>query len=154
MSASSWVSGWSRIKPQDHAVVFEDGALTWQDLDQRASAIARAFVGAGIEPGDRIACLMNNRVEFLEVFVGSLRAGAVFVPLNALAPAPALAALVADCGARIVVTDSSFSSQSTGMVRHGVAAKFVTVDDPLDVPHRKPAGADRRRARGVGTGRT
>ncbi|HEY2176102.1 MAG TPA: long-chain fatty acid--CoA ligase [Mycobacteriales bacterium] len=135
MSASSWVSGWARIKPAAPAVVFEDRVVIWQDLDRRATEVARAFVGAGVRPGDRVACLMHNRVEFIEVFVGALRAGAVFVPLNALATAPELAALVADCSATAVVTDASFACVVAGMAGQGTVTTFVSVDGPLNGDH-------------------
>ncbi|MCU1613768.1 MAG: p-hydroxycinnamoyl-CoA synthetase, partial [Frankiales bacterium] len=135
MSASSWVSGWARIKPAAPAVVFEDRVVIWQDLDRRATEVARAFVGAGVRPGDRVACLMHNRVEFIEVFVGALRAGAVFVPLNALATASEQAALVADCSATAVVTDASFACVVAGMAGQGTVTTFVSVDGPLNGDH-------------------
>jgi fatty-acyl-CoA synthase len=78
---------------------------------------------------------MHNRVEFIEVFVGALRAGAVFVPLNALATAPELAALVADCSATAVVTDASFACVVAGMAGQGTVTTFVSVDGPLNGDH-------------------
>jgi fatty-acyl-CoA synthase len=136
MSASTWVSGWARIKPTDQAIVFEGREITWQELDDRASAIAAALVGSGVRPGDRVACLLHNRVEFIETFVATLRAGAVFVPLNALATAPELAALVADCGAGTVVTDAGFAGVAAGMLEHGTAASFVSVDGDMGMGSR------------------
>jgi len=82
MGASEWVAGWARIKPDEPAIVFEGTPRSWRDLDVRASWIGDTLTGAGVRPGDRVTCLIGNRTEYVEAFIGALRAGAIFVPLN------------------------------------------------------------------------
>lgn len=132
MIFSKWVSSWARIKPDDVAVKSPDRAVTWKDLDVRASSIAHVLDDLGVCPGDRVACLLNNRVEYFEVLAGITRAGAVFVPLNAMATAPELINVVTDCGARVIFTDADFDSELDALV-DATSAAIVNVGGELGV---------------------
>jgi fatty-acyl-CoA synthase len=136
MGASQWVAGWARIKPDEPAIVFEGTPRSWRDLDVRASWIGDALTGAGVRPGDRVACLIGNRTEYVEAFIGALRAGAVFVPLNTLATPAELVTLLEDCGARVLVTDEAHA-EAAATLPAALAAPvtFVSVDGPLPVEH-------------------
>lgn len=57
-------------------------AITWQQFDGMAGRIANALIRAGVKKGDRVVQLMMNCIEWLPVYFGILRAGAVCVPLN------------------------------------------------------------------------
>jgi fatty-acyl-CoA synthase len=77
--------------PDREAVVYaayDDLGLSvrwsYAELHARALAVARGLVGAGFEPGDRIAIWATNRPEWLEVQFGAAYAGVVLVPLNPL----------------------------------------------------------------------
>ncbi|PVY30204.1 AMP-binding protein [Williamsia muralis] len=134
MIFSTWVSGWARIKPAAVAVKSQDRILTWQELDQRASQIAHALVSLGISPGDRVACLLNNRVEYFEILTGVTRMGAIFVPLNAMATAPELTNVVNDCGARVIFSDATFSGV-LGPLLEATQTTIVDVGGTLDSAH-------------------
>jgi acyl-CoA synthetase (AMP-forming)/AMP-acid ligase II len=69
-------------KPEEVAVVSAEEAVTWRELDERASAVAAGYRELGLEPGDRIASLMPNRVALLIHYLGAFRAGLVVTPLN------------------------------------------------------------------------
>jgi fatty-acyl-CoA synthase len=136
MSASEWVAGWARIKPDEPAIVFEGTSRSWRDLDASASWIGDVLTGAGVQPGDRVACLIGNRTEYVEAFLGALRSGAIFVPLNTLATPGELVTLLADCGARVLLTDESHAEAAAALA--GVLpapVTFVSIDGPLPVEH-------------------
>jgi fatty-acyl-CoA synthase len=135
MGVSGWVRGWAQSKPSRPALLFEDRCLTWRQLDDHATDLAGALLQLGVRPGDRVACLLPNRLEFVEVFVAVLRVGAVFVPLNSLAPAGELLALIEDCDARLVVTDQSYSAVVEQMAALGGTRAFASVEGPLPGPH-------------------
>jgi fatty-acyl-CoA synthase len=61
-------------------------AARWSfgELQERALAVARAFVASGVEPGARIAVWATNRPEWVEVQFGAAYAGVILVPLNPL----------------------------------------------------------------------
>ena len=68
--------------PDRVAVVDGDRSLTYAALDERASRLATALLGAGLRPGDHVAVLLGNRLEYPEVAAGLAKAGMPMVPLN------------------------------------------------------------------------
>ncbi len=64
------------------AVVDEERSFTYGELDRRSAALANGLVDEGVRPGDRVGCLMANRVAFATTRLAVIRAGAAFSPLN------------------------------------------------------------------------
>lgn len=66
------------------ALVFplNGGRLSFSDLDDRATWLARALTDIGVTPGTHVAILAENRIEWPVVQMAIARAGAVLVPLN------------------------------------------------------------------------
>ena len=64
------------------AVVSAQRSLSWAELDRAASALAGGYLSAGLEPGDRIASLMPNRVDLLVHYLACFKAGLIATPLN------------------------------------------------------------------------
>ncbi|OQY06710.1 MAG: AMP-dependent synthetase [Desulfobacteraceae bacterium 4572_123] len=56
--------------------------ITWTEFDDQANQVAKALMGAGIQKGDKVVHLMVNCIEWLPIYFGILRTGAVAVPLN------------------------------------------------------------------------
>lgn len=69
-------------QPDREIVRFRDGALTYGELDDRASRVANAFAELGLARGDKVAVLLPNGPEFLTSWFGITRAGMIEVPLN------------------------------------------------------------------------
>jgi fatty-acyl-CoA synthase len=75
----------ARISPADAALVevASGRRFTYRELDERATACAAAWRRTlGLEPGDRIALLSGNRVEFVDCFFAAAKSGVILVPLN------------------------------------------------------------------------
>ena len=56
--------------------------MTWSDFDQRANRFANLLLTRGIQKGQKVAILLMNCLEWLPVYFGILKAGAIAVPLN------------------------------------------------------------------------
>jgi acyl-CoA synthetase (AMP-forming)/AMP-acid ligase II len=69
---------------------------TYRQLDARMDAVARMLARLGVRPGERVAMLVGNRTEFIEFFFGSMRAGAIPLPLNIRLAGDTLAHIIAD----------------------------------------------------------
>jgi len=82
--------------------------ISFAELNAACDAAARGLRRAGLGPGDRVAILALNRVEFLEVLFGAMRAGLVPVMINAKLPADQVRYIIADSGARVVFCDAEF----------------------------------------------
>ena len=57
-------------------------SLSWKEFDTQANQIANYFCENGIKKGDKIAIIMKNCIEWLPVFFGILKIGAIAVPIN------------------------------------------------------------------------
>ncbi|MEU8659535.1 class I adenylate-forming enzyme family protein [Actinoplanes philippinensis] len=68
-------------RPGHPALIAGDTVITWAELDTRVSAAAR-WIASRTSPGDRVALLLGNTVDFATAYFGVLRAGRVAVPLN------------------------------------------------------------------------
>ena len=76
--------------------------ITHRQLNDAVNALARGLVRAGLETGDRVGILSLNRVEYLEVLFGAMRAGCVPVMINTKLPAEQVRYIVQDSEVKIV----------------------------------------------------
>ena len=56
--------------------------LSWQDFDRRANRFAHLLLANGVEKGDKVGILLMNCLEWLPIYFGVLKSGALAVPLN------------------------------------------------------------------------
>ncbi len=56
--------------------------MTWMDFECKANRFANLLLTRGLKKGDKVAILLMNSLEWLPIYFGTLRAGAVAVPLN------------------------------------------------------------------------
>lgn len=68
--------------PQRTAVVCEGRRLTFQELDERASALGHGLLAAGIEPGDHVGLHMLNGLEYVESLLACLKIRTVPININ------------------------------------------------------------------------
>ena len=56
--------------------------ITWRIFDEKANRCANMLISRGIKKGDRVAILMYNCLEWLPIYFGILKTGAIAVPFN------------------------------------------------------------------------
>ncbi|MCL2766168.1 MAG: AMP-binding protein [Peptococcaceae bacterium] len=56
--------------------------ITWLEFDRFTNQVANMLIAGGIQPGERVAILLTNCLEWLPIYFGTLRTGALAVPLN------------------------------------------------------------------------
>jgi acyl-CoA synthetase (AMP-forming)/AMP-acid ligase II len=79
--------------------------VSYRALDAMCNAAARGLVRAGLQPGDRIGILSRNRIEFVAILLGAMRAGVVPVPVNIKLTADAIGFVLEDAGAKLVFAE-------------------------------------------------
>src|SRR5690242_8212426 len=94
--------------PDKAAVKCEGSARSWRDFDRCVNKVASALAGMGVGHGDKIAILASNSIEYLETFMGGLRAGACVVPLSTMAAADALEKMLDDCDAKVLFLSDQY----------------------------------------------
>ena len=109
----------ARIWPKDVALVERvpekniRRELTWRGFDEQANQISHFLKSRGIETGDRVAILMTNRLEWLPIYFGILRTGAVVVPLNFRFEAPTIQTCLSFTDAKAVFFEPMFAKALT-----------------------------------------
>jgi len=93
----------ARRDPGKTAVVAEDRRLTYADVDERAARLGAALRSRGVDPGDRIAVLAANELEYLEIQAAGVRSGYTLVPLNWRLAVPELEYILADSSPRVLI---------------------------------------------------
>jgi acyl-CoA synthetase (AMP-forming)/AMP-acid ligase II len=107
LTLSEMVATHARLQPAKIGARDSRQVLSYSQWDERASRLANALLaGLGLAPGDRVAVLAYNRVEWLEIYVGLARAGLVVVPINFRLLAPEIAYIVEHCEAKAIVVQS------------------------------------------------
>jgi len=93
--------------PEVEALVGPDSRLTYAALRDRAARIASGLATKGVAPGDRVACVLRNDPETVELYWGAQWLSAVFVPLSHRISTADLDYCTADCGAKVVIREPS-----------------------------------------------
>jgi len=106
---------YARQTPLKPAVVCGDVTRCWQDFNRNISRVANALLTDGLHKGDKVALLMGNSVEMLEVLFGVVRAGGCVVPLSGLLTADQLSVLIDDCDAKWAFASSEFQERLDGV---------------------------------------
>lgn len=69
--------------PGARFALLDDGrSYSYQDVLDVSARFANALVGLGVKPGDRVAVQVEKSIEALMLYLGTVRAGAIFLPLN------------------------------------------------------------------------
>ncbi len=71
-----------RRSPEKTCVVHDDVELTFRQMEERATRLARALLEMGVEPGDRVAVFQTNCFQFCEMLYAIGIVGGIFVNLN------------------------------------------------------------------------
>jgi acyl-CoA synthetase (AMP-forming)/AMP-acid ligase II len=126
------VSAHARKTPQAAAAFDGDRTLTYRELDERTNRLANTLHGRyGVAPGDRVAVLLRNRLEVAEAIVGVTKAGAVYCGLNFRMSLDEYRAIMANAGARVLITEAPFRETAATLAdEFGLAV--LDVDDASD----------------------
>ncbi|MBW1867438.1 MAG: acyl--CoA ligase, partial [Deltaproteobacteria bacterium] len=82
--------------------------ITWNEFNDQADQVAKALMGAGIQKGDKVVHLMVNCIEWLPIYFGILRTGAIAVPLNFRFDAENIQYCTSNTGAKAFVFGPEF----------------------------------------------
>ncbi|MEU7616657.1 AMP-binding protein [Micromonospora rifamycinica] len=128
-------------RPDHPAVIFETENFTYGWLWDQARRYASVLRAEGVRPGDRVALLLVDTPQFPVVYFGVLAAGAVVVPLSAMATTSEVGHVLTDAGARFLVCAAALLPQAKeaaerlGTVLLTVGPESVARDaTPIDDP--------------------
>jgi len=97
-------------RPHHVALLHEDRRCTYAELSDQANRVAGALADRGVSPGDRVALVAGNSVEFVAALYGIWGAGAIAVGINPRLSTDDAAYQLQDSGTRLVVADAASSA--------------------------------------------
>jgi amino acid adenylation domain-containing protein len=96
--------------PDAVAVVSEGAELTFAELDERSTRLARLLVERGVEPESLVGVLMERSPELVVALLAVLKAGGAYLPLDVRAPASRMCAVFEQTGARVLLVDKAMNA--------------------------------------------
>lgn len=101
--------------------------ITYGGLLARSAAYANALVALGVKPGDRVAVQVEKSADALMLYLGTVRAGAVFLPLNTAYTPAEIDYFVGDAAPAVLVCDPA-RQEALAPIAQKVGARVETLD--------------------------
>jgi fatty-acyl-CoA synthase len=127
--------------PNKPAIVFYDSILTYSQLKRDAEHLAGFLQRrCGIGRGDRVILFLHNSPQFIVAYYAILRAEAMVVPVNSMSTASELTHIIADCGAKVLITAQSLlqhAQLAAEALKHSIVAcysDYLTTPTDLTLP--------------------
>lgn len=114
--------------PEGVAVVFEDEAITYRELNERANQLAHHLRELGVGPEVLVGVLLERSIEMVVSLLGILKAGGAYLPLDPSYPMERLAFMVADSQVPVLLTLRPFIEMLPAQ-----QARFICLEDVEDM---------------------
>jgi crotonobetaine/carnitine-CoA ligase len=107
-------------------------SLSFSETRALAAASGHTLREAGIKPGDTVAIMCSNRLEFLQMFLGCAWCGAIAVPINIASRGAQLEHILRNCGARLALVEAGFMNVFADAVEAGVPLQQIWTVGAVD----------------------
>ncbi|KIF82500.1 class I adenylate-forming enzyme family protein [Noviherbaspirillum autotrophicum] len=107
MHIGNLITRHARYRPHHPAVIFGGKRLRYDAFNRRVNRLANAMQRHGVSKGQRIATLLPNCLELLEIYWAAAKTGVVVVPLSPMLLGSGLAGLLGDSDAVLLFTNSA-----------------------------------------------
>ncbi len=97
----------ARLRPDSPGLICGDEALSFAEVERRVNHVARELQALGLEPFDRVAIYEKKSIEFVIGCWAAAAAGLIFVPINPILKARQVHHILADSGARALITSEA-----------------------------------------------
>lgn len=115
-------------RPDDLLLERPDGGRDlYRDVLSLTARMAGALVSLGVRPGDRVAVQVEKSPENLYLYLATIRAGAVFLPLNTAYTLAELDYFITDAGPALIVCDPAGEAGVSGLAAR-IGARVATLD--------------------------
>jgi len=114
--------------PENVALRFGETAQTYAELEADANRVANVLENVGVSTGDRVGLYLPNSLTFPTVYFGTLKAGAIAVPLNLRRPLEGLTYVASDAGISTIVGASEHESSVTNLAAQADIKRVLVPD--------------------------
>jgi long-chain acyl-CoA synthetase len=116
-----------RSHPNRVAVIEDDRRMTFAELLQQARRFGNVLSGLGLEPGDKVAIMSENRLEYPAAYFGMLMAGCVMVAVNILLTEREVAHCLQDSDSKVFIAGESVLPAAEPAFRKSSSCKHLLV---------------------------
>lgn len=113
-------------KPDAIAVVFDDTALTYRQLNEQANQLAHYLRDQGVKPNTLVGLCVERSLDMMVAVLGIFKAGGAYVPVDPHYPSDRIRLMLEDSNAEIVLTQSCLSDTLTELPEH---VRTVALDE-------------------------
>jgi acyl-CoA synthetase (AMP-forming)/AMP-acid ligase II len=109
----------AQTRPDHPAIISEPSGeiVTYRELDERSNQLAQLWHAHGMRRGDHVCVFMENHPRYFEVVWAALRSGLYLTTVNSYLTASEVGYILADSGARVVVTSPKKAAILVGALR-------------------------------------
>ena len=123
MNIGEWITKRAIIYPDKLFVAEKSKKLSNRHFNEQVNKTAHALADLGIAKGDRVALLMSNCSEFLEIFFACAKTGAIMVPLNFRLAVPELVYILKDSEPTVLIYSAEFLDKVQEIRKEALALK-------------------------------
>jgi long-chain acyl-CoA synthetase len=113
--------------PDKVALICDGQRLTYAEIDAAANRLAHALLDQGVQRGDRVVIFMPNAVEVVIAIFAILKAGGIFVIVNATTKRDKLTYILNNCRAVALVTSARSANLATALKEAAPSLQFVVL---------------------------
>ena len=115
------------------AILMGERQVSFKELDEISNRVANTLKKMGVVKGDRVATIQASNPEFVTIFFGILKCGAIAVPLDSRYVPDELEILFDDCTPKVLVSDNPpLESLVPALPRFTSIEHIITMDPELD----------------------
>ncbi len=109
--------------PDKSALIFDDQRIDYRNLNIRVNCLSNSLLNMGLKKGDRIAVLLHNCPEFIEIYFACAKSGGIIVPINNLLRIRELKEILEYIEPRFLIFDKEFDQ-----IVHTSSAGIKSID--------------------------
>lgn len=115
------------IRPDAPALTYRQDTLTYAQVWRHTRGIGAQLEGLGLQRGDRVAIYLEKRPETVVAMFATSAAGGIFVPINHVLKPPQVRHILADSGARVLVTTADRLGQLADVLADSSVEQVLVV---------------------------
>ncbi|HWI49204.1 MAG TPA: long-chain fatty acid--CoA ligase [Rummeliibacillus sp.] len=136
----SWILKRASITPDKTALIDIATARSWnyQQLADEVKKWARYLENSGLQKGDRVAVIAENRIDLFSILFACGIGGYIYVPLNWRLSHPELNYILQDCTPSVLLYEQQFSTFATNhpqMKSYSITSNLHVLDEDLPISH-------------------